>query len=389
MLNFRFQNSTEIIFGKDTQSETGQEVKKYGTKALLHFGSNRIKKNGLFDEITSSLKEAGIEYIELGGVEPNPRIGLVREGIKLCRQKSIDFILAIGGGSTIDSTKAIASGYFYDGDVWDFFNGKAKVSNSLPLGVVLTIPAAGSETSDSGVVSNPDTKEKLAFAAPCLRPKFAIMNPELTYSLPAYQTACGAADIMAHVMERYITNVKDVDFTDRLCEATLKTIIYNAPKAVANPGDYAARSEVMWAGTIAHNDLLGTGRQGDWSSHMIEHEFSAYNDVAHGAGLAVIFPAYLKYVLKHDINRMVQFAVRVMGVDQSFSNPEDTALEGIKRLKDFFKSIGLPTSLEEINVPEEVLDYLAGHTCRFDGDKLGSFVKLDTKDIRNILELAK
>ena len=235
MLNFRFQNITEIIFGKDTQKETGQEIKKYGTKVLIHYGSDRIKKDGLFDEVASSLQKAGIEYVELGGVEPNPRIGTVREGIKICRENGIDFILAIGGGSTIDSAKAIASGFFYDGDVWDFFCGNARVIDSLPLGVILTIPAAGSESSDSGVVSNPDTKEKLAFAAPCLRPKFAIMNPELTYSLPAYQTACGAADIMAHVMERYFTNVKNVDFTDRLCEATLKAIIHNAPKAVANP----------------------------------------------------------------------------------------------------------------------------------------------------------
>ncbi len=389
MQNFRFQNSTEIIFGRDTQKETGQEVKKYGTKALLHFGSDRIKKNDLFDEITSSLKEAGVEYIELGGVEPNPRIGLVREGVELCRQNGIDFILPIGGGSAIDSAKAIASGFYYNGDVWDFFNGKAQVTDSLPLGVVLTIPAAGSESSDSGVISNPQTKEKIPFGHPGLRPRFAIMNPELTYSLPAYQTACGAADIMAHVMERYFTNVKDVDFTDRLCEATLKAMIHNTPKAIADPYDYAARSEVMWAGTVAHNDLLGTGRQADWASHAIEHEFSAYNDVAHGAGLAVIFPAYLKYVHKHDLDRMVQFAVRVMGVDQSFSDPEGTALEGIKRLKEFFCSIGLPTSLKAINVPDDVLDYIAEHTYKSESNVIGSFVKLGTKDIRNILELAK
>lgn len=389
MQNFRFQNITEIIFGKDTQKETGSEVKKYGKKALLHYGSDRIKKNGLYDEVTSSLKEAGVEFIELGGVEPNPRLSLVREGIDLCRENNVDFILPVGGGSVIDSAKAISAGVFYNGDVWDFFTGKAEVGQALPIGVVLTIPAAGSETSDSGVITDLDAKNKRFFGAACMRPKFAIMNPELTYSLPSYQTACGASDIMAHVMERYFTNVKNVDFTDRLCEATLKAMIHNTPIALANPKDYAARSEIMWAGTVAHNDLLGTGRESDWSSHMIEHELSAYNDVAHGAGLAIIFPAYLKYVYKQDLNRMVQFAVRVMGVDQSFSDPQSTALEGIERLKNFYKSIGLPTSLKEINISEEVFEYMAQHCHRTNGDGVGYYVKLNTQDIINILKIAQ
>lgn len=389
MLNFRFQNATEIIFGKDTQQKVGAETKKYGSRVLLHYGSDRIKKSGLYDEVTSSLKKEGIEIFELGGVEPNPRLSLVREGIEICRKNGIDFILSVGGGSVIDSAKSISAGALYDGDVWDFYTEKAQIKKVIPNGVVLTIPAAGSESSGGSVITDLENKNKRHCDHSMLRPKFAIMNPELTYTLPSYQTACGASDIMAHVMERYFTNTKDVDFTDRLCEATLKTMIKQTPIAIETPTDYASRSEVMWTGTVAHNDLLSTGRETDWASHMIEHELSAYNDVAHGAGLAIIFPAYLKYVMNHDIDRMVQYAVRVWNVDQDFANPQRTALEGINRLKAFYKSLGLPTSLTEIGITEEAFDYMANNCRRTNGDGVGFFVKLDTQDIKNILKIAQ
>jgi hypothetical protein len=276
-----------------------------------------------------------VEFIELGGVQPNPRLSLVKQGIELCRKHNIDFILAVGGGSVIDSAKAIAVGVPYEGDVWDFYSGKAVPEKALPVGVVLTIPAAGSEASKSSVITNEDGWYKRGLNVEIIRPKFAIMNPEITFTLPPYQTACGAADIMAHVMERYFTHQKDVDFTDRLCEATLKTIIKNVPIVLEEPENYQARAEIMWASTIAHNDLLSTGRIGDWASHAIEHELSGIYDVPHGAGLAVVFPAWMKYVYKEDVDRFVQFATRVWDVEMDFSNPERTALEGIYRLTQF------------------------------------------------------
>ncbi|MBT3318160.1 MAG: iron-containing alcohol dehydrogenase [Clostridia bacterium] len=388
MQNFRFLNKTEIIFGKDTQKEVGAEVKKHGSKVLLHYGSGHIKKSGLYDEVIESLNESNVDFIELGGVKPNPRLALVREGIALCREHKVDFILSVGGGSVIDSAKAIAVGARYDGDVWDFFYDKAVIKQAIPNGVVLTIPAAGSESSDGSVITDLPNKNKRHIGSPLIIPTFAIMNPELTYTLPAYQTACGTSDIMAHVMERYFTNVKDVDFTDRLCESTLKTMIHNAPLALANPSDYASRSEIMWAGTLAHNNLLDTGREGDWSTHMIEHEISGINDVAHGAGLSIVFPAYLKYVYKHDIARFVQFAVRVWNVDQSFGNPEQTALEGIARLESFLKSLGLPTMLSQIDLDESSFERIATNCRKTNDDGVGYFVKLYEQDIKNILKLA-
>lgn len=386
MLNFTFDNKTKIIFGKDTETKVGKEVKNYGTKVLLHYGGGSIKKSGLYDSVIKSLKAENIEIFELFGVQPNPRLSLVNEGIKLCRENSIDFILAVGGGSVIDSAKAIGVGVPYIGDVWDFYCGKAQIKETLPLGVILTIPAAGSEASTSSVITNEEGWYKRGTGSVLIRPKFAIMNPELTFTLPAYQTACGAADIMAHVMERYFTNEKEVDFTDRLCEATLQTIIKNVPLALADPNNYAARAEIMWASTIAHNDLVGTGRIGDWGSHDIEHEISGIYDIAHGAGLAIIFPAWMKYVYKHDVNRFVQFASRVWEVEPDFNHPERTALEGIKRMENFFKGIGLPISLKDANINEDRLEEMAVKGTQ--AHPLGNFVKLYKDDVLNILKLA-
>ncbi len=333
MQNFVFQNATKIIFGKGVESETGKETALHSRNVLLHYGGGSIRKSGLYDRVCKSLKDAGVRFTELAGVQPNPRLGLVHEGIRICREKGIDFILAVGGGSVIDSAKAIAIGLPYSGDVWDFYARKATVTKSMPVGVVLTIPAAGSESSNGSVITREDGLYKRDAGGECMRPKFAVMNPELTFSLPPYQTACGGADIMAHVMERYFTRVPAVDFTDRLSEATLATIIRNVPIVLSRPDDYDARAEIMWAGTIAHNDLLGTGRIGDWGSHQIEHELSALYDVAHGAGLAVVFPAWMRHVYRNDVQRFAQFAVRVWGVGYDFEDPERTALEGIRRWK--------------------------------------------------------
>jgi alcohol dehydrogenase YqhD (iron-dependent ADH family) len=384
--NFTFQNATRIVFGKATESETGKETAPFAKKVLLHYGGGSVRKSGLLDRVIASLKAAGIQFVELPGAQPNPRLGLVREGIRICREKGIGFVLAVGGGSVIDSAKAIAIGVPYTGDVWDFYLKKVPVKESLPVGVVLTIPAAGSEASNGSVITNDDGLFKKDAGGECMRPKFAIMNPELTFTLPPYQTACGAADIMAHVMERYFTPVTGVDFTDRMCEATLTTIIDNVPVALAAPTHYDARAEIMWASTVAHNDLLSTGRGGDWASHMIEHELSGIYDVAHGAGLAVVFPAWMRYVHRTDLPRFARFATRVWGVEPRFNDLERTALEGIARMKAFFHGIGLPTTLAELGVPVDRLEEMAKKAT--ERGPLGSFQKLATRDVLEIYRLA-
>ncbi|KKI94079.1 butanol dehydrogenase [Bacillus sp. SA1-12] len=387
MQDFVFHNSTKIIFGKDKEQLVGQEAAVFGKKILLHYGGGSIKTSGLYDRVISSLREQQIEIFELGGVKPNPRVSLVREGISLCKEHHIDLILAVGGGSVIDSAKAIAAGVYYDGDVWDFFDGKSNVKNCLPLGVVLTIPAAGSESSSGTVITNEDGWYKRATGHITMRPQFAILNPELTYTLPSYQTACGITDMMAHILERYFTNEQHVDLTDRLCEATLKTIISNAHTVIKDPTNYAARAEIMWSGTIAHNDLLGTGRIGDWASHDIEHELSGIYDIAHGAGLAIIFPAWMKYVYKHNLNRFVQFANRVWDVEIDLNDLEKTALAGIYKTEHFFQTIGMPVRLHEVNIDTEHFEEMAKKGT--ENGPLGNFLKLHQEDIVKIYYQAK
>ncbi|MGP3777940.1 iron-containing alcohol dehydrogenase [Halanaerobium saccharolyticum] len=386
MQNFTFQNTTKIVFGKGTEEEVGEYTAKHGSKVLLHYGGGSIKKYGTYDKVVESLEKAGVEYVELGGVEPNPKLSLVKEGIELAQEENVDFILAVGGGSVIDSAKAISVGYFYDGDVWDFFTREAEITEALPIGVVLTIPAAGSESSDSAVVTKMEGMYKRDIGSELIRPQFAIMNPEITFTLPNYQTACGAVDIMAHIMERYFTNTENVELTDRLSEQALKTIIKNVPVVLEDNEDYAARAEVMWTGTIAHNNLLGTGREEDWSSHGIEHELSGIYDVAHGAGLAVVFPAWMNYVYQHDLERFAQFAVRVWGVDPDFKDLEWTARQGIKRTKEFFSSIGMPVTLEELDIPADRLEEMAQKAT--ENGPIGNFVNLDTEDVLNIYKSA-
>lgn len=388
MKNFHFYSPTYFVFGKGKESETGTMVSRFnGTRVLLHFGTGSVVKSGLLDRVKASLTKQGIYFTELGGAVPNPRSGLVYEGIELCRKENIDFIVAVGGGSAIDSAKAIAMGVPYEGDFWDFYSGKAVCKKAVPVATILTIAAAGSEGSNSSVITHEDGNFKRGCTTEHIRPVFSILNPELTQSLPNYQTACGAVDMMAHVMERYFTNTKEVEITDRLCEGILLTVIKETPKALADAGDYESRANIMWAGMVAHNDVCGVGRDQDWSTHGLEHELSALYDVAHGAGLAVMFPAWMKYVMHHDVLRFAQFAVRVWGCEMDFQNPEVTAKEGILRYENFLRSIGMPVRFSEIGAREEDIPLLVKQTGIGTG-AMGSFVKLNAQDIENIYRLA-
>ena len=345
-------------------------------------------RSGLLDRVKKSLEEEDISYVELGGVKPNPRSGLVYEGIELCRKEHVDFVLAVGGGSTIDSAKAIAAGSVYDGDFWDYYQGK-KVEKALPVGTVLTIAAAGSEGSPDSVITKEEGMLKRGATGEGLRPKFSVLNPALTQTLPAYQTAAGITDIMAHLFERYFTNTENVEVTDRLIEGLLLSVIHEAPKVIADPDDYQARANIMWAGMMAHNNSCGVGREQDWGSHDIEHELSAVYDCTHGAGLAMVVPAWMTYNLKHDVNRFVQLAVRVWGCQMDFQNPEVTARAGIRALKNFLRSIGMPLNFGEIGAKEEDIKKMAHTACYGNGRKgtVGKFVRLGEEDVEKIYRL--
>ena len=386
MNSFKYINPTEIIFGQDVYPELGAYVKQYGKKVLLHYGGESARKNGTYDAITAILRQEGIDFCELGGVKPNPRLDLVQEGIRLCRIQEVDFILAAGGGSVIDSAKAIAVGACYDGDVWDFYTGKAEPEKALPVGVVLTIPAAGSESSNGSVITKEDETLKRSCCTSLMYPKFAVLNPRVCLSLPKQQFRAGTADILSHIMERYFTHTTHTDLTDRMSEAAMKTLIANARILNKQYDDMDAWAELMWTGTIAHNGLLGTGKQEDWASHGIEHELSAQYDIAHGAGLAIVFPAWMKYVYRENINRFVQFAVRVFQVDMDFSSPEAIALEGISRLEQFFEELGLDTRLSQAGITDEHFECMAARACA--GKTVGSFKKLGKPDVIEIYKQA-
>ncbi len=389
MDDFVFRNPTRIIFGRGAESKVGVEARAYSGKVLLHFGGGTIKKTGLFERVTASLEAAGVGFVELGGVKPNPRLSLVREGIELCRRHGLGLILAVGGGSVIDSAKAIAAGVPYAGDVWDFYTGKASPVEALPIGTVLTIPAAGSESSTGSVITNEEGAFKRALNSELIYPRFSALNPELAFTLPRNQVANGIADIMAHLMERYFTNSRPVELTDRLIEATLRTVIAVGPAVLRNPRDYDAWAELMWSGTVAHNNLLNTGREGDWGSHDIEHELSGIYDIPHGAGLAVVIPAWMKRVYRHDPVRFVQFAVRVWGVDQSFRDAEATVLEGIARLEAFWASIGLVLRLKDLGIGNDRFAEMASKCSSGGKSTVGHFIPLGKKEIEDIFELAK
>ena len=386
MLNFEFCSPTKFVFGRNTQEKVGALVKEFGgSRVLVVYGGGSVVRSGLLAQVLASLDGAGLFHMELGGVKPNPRSDLVYEGIRLCKENGLDFVLPVGGGSAIDTAKAIADGVPYDGDFWDFYCGKAKPVTALPHGCVLTIPAAGSEGSNSSVITKVEGMLKRGLSTELHRPRFAVMNPELTFTLPRYQLACGVTDMMAHIMERYFTNTKDVKLTDRLAEALLVSIREAALVAIKDDHDYESHATLMWAGMLAHNNSVGVGREQDWASHHIGHEISAKYDTAHGASLAIVFPAWMQYVYKHDVKRFVQFATRVWDVDPSGKTDEEIALEGIRAMQAFFVSIGMPATLEQGGGKKEDIPALAanvvnGHT--------GHFVYLEPAQIEEILAIA-
>jgi alcohol dehydrogenase YqhD (iron-dependent ADH family) len=393
MQNFEYCNKTKIIFGKDAEQHAGSETALYAQKILLHHSGGSPVKSGLIDRIKDSLKKAGVEWKELTGVQPNPRLSLVNEGIELVKKENIEFILAVGGGSAIDSAKAIAVGAVNEGNVWDFYDRKRTTDKALPVGAVLTIPAAGSESSISSVITNEEGPWKRGINLPCIRPVFSIMNPELTYTLPPYQTACGIVDMMAHIMERYFTQENNVELTDELCEGVLRVILRNARRIfTGGENDYHARAEIMWAGSIAHNGLLDTGRIGDWASHALDHELSALFDIAHGAGLAIIFPAWMKYIIRDSVSkgegvhRLARFAAKVWGVDGAFYDFEQAALEGIIRMEDFFRSIGMPIRFTDAEIDLMRIPEMAKRAVNF--GPIGNYRKLNEKDAEAIYRLA-
>lgn len=389
MENFVFYSPTEFVFGKDTQRETGRLVKQYGgSKALVVTGSSSARKSGLLDQVLTSLREAGVEWVELTGIRPNPTDDRVYEGISLARQEGVDFLLAVGGGSVIDTAKAIAIGMPYGGDFWDFYCGKATPQTAVSVGVVLTIPAAGSEGSGNSVITKIEGRHKISVRYPMvLRPKFSIMNPELTYTLPWFQTACGAVDMICHIQERYFSNTEGSSVTDGVAESIMRSIMANAMILKNNPNDYDARANIMWAGNLAHNGLCGVGKVEDWASHRLEHEVSAFYDVAHGAGLAVMVPAWMTYVAQKNPHKVKEFAINVMGVSPACSD-EAIIAEGISRLKNFYHEMGLTTSLKELIGCEPDI---AGMVKSLEGNMgklLGGYVRLTMDECAEIYRMS-
>ncbi len=389
MIDFSFYSPTEFVFGRKTEQQTGTLAKRYGaTKLMIIYGGGSAVKSGLIDRVQASLSEAGVEYVTLSGVRPNPTEDKVREGVALARQNKVDFILAVGGGSVIDTAKSIAAAVDYDGDFWDFYIGKAKVTSALPVGVVLTIPAAGSEGSGNAVITNMATGQKLGIKEPMLlRPKFAVMNPELTMTLPAWHTASGICDMIVHILERYFSNTENVEISDRLCEGVIIAIINEARKVMKNPQDYDARANIMWSGTIAHNGTCGIGREEDWAGHQMEHEISAMYDVTHGAGLAVVTPAYMLYMADHHPARIQQFAERVFGVSD--------AKEGVRLFKQFLHDdLGLPITLQQLlpNLSEEeiqnAIPQFVANLHKNKGNKFGAFYPITPEVTTAVMHLA-
>ncbi len=389
MENFSFYSPTYFEFGKEAELKAGELVKRFGgSKVLIHYGGGSVVRSGLLERVKKSLETAGVGYAELGGVKPNPRSGLVYEGIELCKKESVDFILAVGGGSTIDSSKAIAAGVLYDGDFWDFYCGK-RIEEALPVGTILTIAAAGSEGSPDSVITREDDMMKRGASGDAIRPRFSILNPALTQTLPPFQTAAGITDIMAHLYERYLTNTAEVEVTDRMIEALLLTMKHEGSRVIEDPDNYEARANIMWAGMMAHNNSCGVGRSQDWNSHNIEHELSALYDCAHGAGLAVTMPAVFRYVMKHNVMRFAQAAVRVWGCSMDFAHPEVTAEEGIKAFAAFLTSLGMPKNFAELGAKEEDIPVLVENLCCGNGrtGEISGFVTLNKDDCAKIYRM--
>jgi alcohol dehydrogenase len=382
---FRLYNPTQLIFGPDTVQQLGGLVKPYGTSILLVYGGGSIKKTGLYDTVMAQLGSIGAHVHELPGVEPNPRLSTVHKGIALCREHKVDFILAVGGGSVIDAAKAVAVGVPYEGDVWDFCIRKAEIKAALPLGTILTLAATGSEMNGNAVISNWETKQKRSFGSKLAYPRFSILDPALTYTVPKDQTANGIVDMMSHVFEQYFSPTVDTPLQERFAESILQTVIENGEPALQNGSNYEARANLMLCGTMALNGTLAIGVQTDWASHGIEHEISAIYDIAHGAGLSIVFPNWMRYVYKERMDRFVQYAVRVWHVDPSGKSDDEIALAGIEATRAFFKRIGAPSSLAELQIGGEELDKMAEEAVRF--GPLGSFKKLEKDDVKQILQM--
>lgn len=388
MDSFDFYSPTYFVFGRGRENEAGAYVKKFGgSRVLVVYGGQSAKKSGLLDRIQASLSTAGLYTAELGGVRPNPRSGIVYEGISLCRRERIDFLLAVGGGSVIDTAKAIAMGAVYDGDFWDFFSGKVPEA-ALPVGTVLTIAASGSEGSPDSIITHEQTLEKTAAEADCLRPKFSILNPALTESLSPFQTACGITDIMSHAFERYFTNTPHVETTDRMLEGVLLAMLHEGRRVLEDPHDYDARANIMWAGMVCHNDIMGVGRRQDWNSHHLEHVLSALYDCAHGAGLAVIMPAWMRYCVEHhDGMRFAQMASRVFGCEMDFADPKRTARAGVEAFRAFLRTMGMPLSFEEIGADAKDIPKLV-EMNHIGSGVTGGYVGLDRQAHFEIYEIA-
>lgn len=387
MENFNYCTPTKYVFGRDAESHVAEELNALGLKnILIVYGGGSVVRSGLLDRVIAKLDEASITHTELGGVQPNPTDPKVREGIEICRAKSIDGLLAVGGGSTIDTAKAIAAGVPYSGDFWDFWAGKATVSDALPVGVVLTIPAAGSEGSGNSVITLLDGMHKISLRTDYwLRPKFALLNPELTFTLPPEQTAAGIADMMAHILERYFSPTQNVEITDRVAEGVLMAIIGEAPKVMSNPNDYDARANIMWSGTLAHNGVCGTGRKEDWVSHFMEHEISAVYGVTHGAGLAVVFPAFMTFMAEVAPVKGAQLARRVF--DVKIDDDREAALEGIKRLRSFFASLGLPLTFKQLGIDNPDIPLLVSKLHENKGATIGGYYTLTANETAEIYRL--
>lgn len=388
MINFDFYSPTKIFFGKDRENEVGEIIKKYGyKKVLLHYGKSSIKKTGLYDKVVNSLNNSNVEFVELGGVEPNPKDSLVRVGVELAKKEEVDFILAVGGGSVIDSAKSIACGAKVDFDPW-LFNAHEKTPlDAIPVGVILTISAAGSELSNSCVITNEVTKFKNGFNSDLIRPKFAIMNPELTYSVSKFQTGCGIVDILMHTLERYFTDTKNIEFAQNIAEGLVKSVLEAGRVAIKNPNDYDARSTLMIASSFSHNGLTGLGGKMYFTVHKLEHQISGtFDEVAHGAGLSVLFSAWAKWVYKKDPSNFIRFANNVWGIK---GNSEDVALKGIEKLEEYFREIEMPTTFKDLGISEIEFSPMANRLTKNDTVKVPGYVELDYQAIMEIFELAK
>ena len=386
MLNFDYSIPTKIFFGKNQIKVLAREIKQYGNKVLLVYGGGSIKKNGVYDKVIKIFKDENIEYHELGGVEPNPRIESVRQGIKICKAKNIDIVLAVGGGSTIDCSKVIAAGYYYEGDAWDIVLDSSKIADALPIGSILTLSATGSEMDKSAVISNMESNQKLGVGHPKMAPKFSILDPTYTFSVPKNQTAAGTVDIMSHIFETYFSNTKEAYLQNRMSEALLKTCINYGRKAMDNPKDYEARANLMWAGSLAINGLLSYGKQTEWSTHGMEHELSAFYDITHGVGLAILTPNWMEYALnEYTVDKFVEYGVNVWNICSSKDKMEVARLS-IEKTREYFLSLDMPQTLREVGIDEEKLEKMAEQAT--ERGTLGSFKPLNKEDVLNIYKMS-